>query len=569
MSDSSGSVYNVSDEQSLCDSDSQPNVTNSSSPSDGNARKRKRRLSSATNPFKRRAGVANVDYLDLLNHDIDDTANKVCLEYDFNLPQSQVGLIFWSPLEKQLFFEALARLGRHDLPGIASSVGTKSVIEVRHYLHYLKEANTLRNQRRGDSFLEIAEYPAAVELSQQCCHALEQAADTISLKQETEEIKRETKKWGDCWNVTPEVAEKLAVDVESSNNHAPGFARLFDVPRWLQLSKQVLMNSSVPGDNWHSIGQDPPSIWATALDDFYSLAVSHTRRLVQMTLFISMSRIKAERLSQPEIRDVVHRWDAETAVKSLGLALDSRHFWLRCARRLRLRVCRHMSTRDDSVEEDMTYDDLEAELARGPEVVWEGHQSDEDETGTQSTIQTDKSSTPKDDVDPTTYDELEAELVGEQPDEDATGTQATMQIDESSTPADHEEPSDTSFEDEPSFSDQEQEEIAREADEVLWYTATNLRDEERSRRPLERRIAAERRQEEQAQEWDEYASYQAELSMWNILRRTPPLDMPKAQEPGRLKRCKLNVESMYSRVDDWASQLKFRHEWEMEEHRHN
>ncbi|RDA88052.1 hypothetical protein CP532_5257 [Ophiocordyceps camponoti-leonardi (nom. inval.)] len=522
MSNDSDSDYNIRDEQSLSASDSQQSdATALSASSDGNARKRKRRLPPAASPFKRQKGIFNADYLDLLNRDIDDAANRACLEDDFDLPQSQVGLTFWSPLEKQQFFEALARLGRHDLPGIASRVGTKGVIEIRHYLHYLKEACALRNQPGNDSFLEIAEYPAAVELSQQCCHALEQAADAISLKQEIEETKRETKKWGDCWNVTPEVAEKLVVgDEPCGGQHPPAFAELFDVPRWLQLSEQVLMNSSVPGDNWHSVGNDPPSIRATALDDFYSLAVSLTRRLVQTTLFISMSRIRSKRRAVPEIRDVVRKRDVEAAVKSLGLAPNTWHFWLRCARRLRLSVCRQLPTRQDSVEEPMT------------------------------------------------FDELEAELVGEQDDEDVARSEATIQPDEPSTSEDDEELPDESIKDEPLSSDEEQEDIAREANEVLWHTAVDLRDVDRTRRPLERLIALERRQEEQAQEWDAYASYQAELSMWRMLHETPPPDMPKAQEPGQLERSKLDVESIYFGDGDWTSQLKFRDEWETREDRH-
>ncbi|RCI09506.1 hypothetical protein L249_4080 [Ophiocordyceps polyrhachis-furcata BCC 54312] len=524
--DDSDSDYNVIDDQSLSASDSQqPNDTTAlSASSAGTARKRKRRLPPAASPFKRQRAIFNADYLDLLNHDIDDAANRACLDDDFDLPPNQVGLTSWSSLEKQLFFEALARLGRHDLPGIASRVGTKSVIEIRHYLHYLKEADAIRNQQAGDSFLEVAEYPAAVELSQQCCHALEQAADAISLRQENEEMKREAKKWGDCWNVTPDIAEQLVVGDDEDPSDAqppPAFAQLFDLPRWLQLSEQVLMNSSVPGDNWHSVGSDTPSIWATALDDFYSLAVSLTRRLVQTTLFISMSRIRSKKRIVPRTRDIVRRRDVEAAVKSLGLTPNTWHFWLTSARRLRLRVCRQLpATRNDGAEEE-----------------------------------------------PMTFDELEAELGAEQDDQDTAGTQATIQPDDSSTSEDDEQLPDVSVKDEPLSSDQEQQEIAREANEVLWYTAADLRDVERARRPLERRIAMERRQEEQAQEWDAYASYQAELSMWSMLRETPPQDMPKAQEPAQLERSKLDVEGMYSGGGDWTSHLTFRDEWEAAEDR--
>src|SRR6478752_8387374 len=93
--------------------------------------------------FKRQKGVLNTEYLDLLNRDIEDAAQRVCFTDDSEetvLYPSQMGLTYWSIPEKKLFFEAIARLGQSDLPGIASRIGTKSEIEVNHYLDVLRRA---------------------------------------------------------------------------------------------------------------------------------------------------------------------------------------------------------------------------------------------------------------------------------------------------------------------------------------------------------------------------------------------------------------------------------------------
>lgn len=464
-------------------------------------------------PFKRQKGAFNADYLELLNRDIDDAAHGVCLDDDFDLPRTQIGLTVWSPLEKRQFFEALARLGRRDLPGIASRVNSKSTVEIKHYIDFLQDAYDLRRHLHRRTLLETAEYPAAVELSQPCCHAQEEAADAVALRQEHRETQREEKKWGCRWNVSPAVAQSLD-QAHDADVHPPlPFAQLFHLGRWLRLSERFFMNSSIPGGNWTFVDHAPPSVWATAFDDFYSLVVSITRRLVQTTLFISMSRIRAKKELFPAMRDIVRKGDAEAAVVSLGMPLNAQQFWLKSARRLRLNVYRGLSDQgEESDEEPMTYDQVESCLSEG----------DEDKLA--------EASTP------------EQEAL---PDRDHGG-----------------DSSDDSREDHVSPEDQERRDISREANELLWYSAADLQDFRGARRALERSIAVERGQEEQAERRDEYASYQAEVGMWDVLQRKPPMEIPRKQEPGPLKRASVDVESIYPRKRDWTSQLKYRSEWE-------
>ena len=482
-------------------------------------RKRPAENAATYRPFKRHKGTLNTEYLELLNRDIDDAAHRVCLDDSNNLEHSQIGLTTWSPSEKRQFFEALARLGRHNLPGIASRVNSKSLVEIQHYIDFLQDAHGRRRQFDRRSILETAEYPAAVELSQQCCHAQEEASDAVSLRQEQKETQREEKKWGLNWDITPSIAAKLDRGQDADVNQPLLFASLFHLSRWLKLSDRFFMNSSIPGSNWNYVDDVPPSMWATTFEDFHSLAVSVTRRLVQATLFISMSRIRAKRELVPNTRDIVRRKDVEAAIASLGMPPNAQDQWLKSARRLRLEVYEELPDGDEEADgEPMSYDEVEAALS-----------DEQDGNGprqTKANIFTQNATSDVDDVE----------------DEDSASD-----VDEEKI----------------SPNDEEEHEINREANEILWYSVAGIRDVQSARQALKQRIAAERRQEKQADCADEYASYQAETEMWSVLHEKPPMDIPKKQDPGRLQRSNLDVESMYPVRSDWASHLQYRGEWEM------
>jgi hypothetical protein len=463
-------------------------------------------------PFKRQRGLLNADYLDLLNRDIDDAAHRVCLEDQIDLPPSQIGLSFWTALEKKQFFEAISRLGKHDLTGIAARIESKSVVEVKHYLRILQESSEGRNRNHGRSILEPAEYPAAVELSQPCCHAQEEVADAISIRQEVRESQREESKWEKYWDITLRVAASLEKETEGASTATVPFAQIFHIPRWLKLSDRMFMNSSIPGSNWRNIDDHSPSIWATSFDDFYSLAVSITKRLVQSTLFISMSRIRAKSELIPGTRNIVRKKDVEAAVASLGLAANARDWWRKSARRLRLDVYEEPPDRkEDAEEEPMSYEEVEEALA-----VEEGAP-------------------------------LEAASVHRQlRDDQSSDDEGDSALDSDDEDAQKEEKND----------------IDREANEILWYAVGDIRDMQSARRALQLRIATERRQEEQANLRDEYASFQAESGMWQVLQKRPPTELPRVQDPGPLLRSNLDVESIYPMDRGWADRLQYYGEWE-------
>ncbi|KAH6895440.1 hypothetical protein B0T10DRAFT_216408 [Thelonectria olida] len=483
--------------------------------------------------FKRKKGILNMDYLDLLNADIEDAAHRVTVTKEADVESSQFGVSFWSSSEKKLFFEAAARLGQDDLLGIAAFIGTKSEVEVNHYLSILRRAQLLRQREGLRPAIEFPEYPAAVELSQPLCHALDEAADAISVRQEHKEELREEGKWGELWDISPKILQKLEKAEEAAESQALPSARLFHLRHWLSLSERIFMNSSIPSDNWHFIDSCPPSMWATTFEDFHSLAISITRRLVQTTIFLSMSRIRSKRELTHTTQNIIKRQDVEAAVASLGLTPNSRQFWLRCARRLRLEVYEEPPSRDEEADQDpLTYSKVEQAL-----------RSDEDE------ITDEDAGLPS-----TEHEEDEPRLRDRLDEEDFKDEEIKDEIPDESE-------SDASL----SESDEEEAAITQDANEVLHFSAADFPKTHRTKQSLHNRVAAERRQELLAEECDQHASWQAEAELWELLEKKPPMELPKVREPGALPKSKLDTESMFPIERDWRTKTRYHGEWEVEE----
>lgn len=508
----SGSVYSESEVDGSSQDGQDDDQDNDENPS----LKRRAEEDLAPRTFKRQKGILNIDYLDLLNADIQDAAHRVCLVAEAGqLEPSQFGVVLWTSAEKHLFFEALARLGQDDLPGIAGRIGTKSEVEVKHYLSILQRAQLLRQREALRSSLEFSEQSSAVELSQQCCHALDEAADAVSVRQERKEQLREESKWSQCWDITPRIARKLDKGDAAIGGQDLVFARLFNTQAWLRLSDRVFMNSSIPSENWNFIESTPPSMWATTFEDFYSLAVSLTRRLVQTTLFLSMARIRAKRELIPSTRDIVRVQDVEAAIASLGLKPNSREFWRKCARRLRLDVYEEPPDRNDEGEQEpLSYVQVE-EAFPGDEHVEPNVEPEP--------IQLDEELTSGDDI-----------LDGSDSD--------------SSAP----------------ILDEEEVAIDQEANEILRYSVADFPETHRKKQSLKNRIITERRQEQYAEECDHYANWKAEGAMWDLLQKRPPIEPPKVHEPGPVPRSKLDVESIFPIGRDWRDRTKYHSEWEAE-----
>jgi RNA polymerase I-specific transcription initiation factor RRN5 len=328
--------------------------------------KRKQEGSASEVRAKRLKGFYNNDYRELFNSEIRDAAARsITDDYD-PLKTRQIGSSIWTPEEKDVFFSALSRLGRDNVRGIALRIGSKSEPEVQEYIYLLNE-NLKGKLRSQFGFTDI---PAAYEISEECCDLLERAGDVLASRQELNEEQKEKTKWGDFWLLTSNVNKRIEErrkeeDGQQGIQDALPAANLFNLKNWLQLSRTIFMNPAEPvgGDNWQVLAEpgETPAIRATAFEDFHSLAVSITKRIVSTALFCAMSRQRATGRKAAHRGDVSKN-DVEMALKILGLKINSNQFWISCARRNHLDIYEEDSDSDDEVV--IAYDEVERELGK-------------------------------------------------------------------------------------------------------------------------------------------------------------------------------------------------------------
>lgn len=500
-------------------------------------------------PYKKAKGTAfNHGYLSLLNTDIEDAAAQYAPHDRQHLPASQIGMTGWNSVEKELFFEALSRLGKDDIQGIARRIRTKGQLEVRQYIQLLQDVTSREKKERKLVHLCLEDVPAAIEISPQCSAALEEAADAIATRQETHEKSLERKQWGDNWLITPFNYRKM--EAESSGD-MPAL-ELFRVSSWLRLPERVFMNANFPENNWQFVSEENPSIRATALDDFYSLAVSVTKRLVAATIYVAQSRIHAKKNVhyKHEAHNLVWVKDVEAAALSIGLKTDSGKFWAGCARRLRLDV--------------YDYDGQENE--------------DDNAAGAESGANSDAED------EPMTYDEVEAALGGanareasarpadDSEDEELVSLSDTPSLDELSDLDDQPSPAQLPYEptsaqvpvedDEPEL-DINEEAVRTETKELLLYTAQDNPPTTRTRQAAEYRIRRELQHVAYADALDARASQREERRLWQMLGRDPPEEFMKVKVPDHAPHRSLHgVDDMYPSTGDWRNSVKYVSDWE-------
>jgi hypothetical protein len=497
-------------------------------------------------PFKRAKGAFNRDYLDLLNVDIEDAAAQYVPHGEPELPPSQVGLTYWTSVEKELFFTALSRLGRDDIPGIARRIRTKGELEVRQYLKLLQDAAVARKREYELEPLYPQDFPAAVEVSPKCNAALEEAADALASKQERFEESVEEMRWDDDWLITPFTYKNL--EKEAPPN-MPSLG-LFRVSAWLELSERLFMNANYPENNWQCVSNENPSIRTTALEDFHSLAVSITKRLVAATIYVSESRARAKQDLDPnrKPKEIVRRKDVEAAVLSLGMKTSNKTFWTGCARRLRVDVLHDDDDDDNDYDADghgngaedidrdeddvklMTHDEVEAALGGMGAVtdVSIGNQN-EDEPDLVSL-----SDTPS-------LDGL-SDLDGSQPEERAATPHA-------------EQPEETIF-------NVDREDVAKEAKELLLHTAMPYPITTRTRQAVEGRIRNELQHVAYADVLDAKASQREERRLWSMLGRNALDDVDRIKVPERgPKRTMHTVDEIYLSRAEWREKLDYMSQW--------
>ncbi|KAM5448809.1 hypothetical protein McanCB49686_007020 [Microsporum canis] len=307
-------------------------------------RKRKRVEKWAWNKRENHLRRANAQPIASYQELLDDTIDTITKEpsHGAAIHASQLGIVTWSAEEKINLFSALARKGKSAVSEIASIVGTKSRIEVQQYLmeiqQALQEQQMTEKNVRGITFSDIH---AAAEISEECCLALEKVANSLSVREEQAHNISGRRKYKDMWLVDSNAATYLEEKINTKD--------ISDVD-----------------PNAHHI-----------FTDFYTLAVSLTRRLVQSSIFFALSRLRAMDERGLDRNRVVRKDDVYAALGTLKIRRNSREFWIHAARRCSLDVREYVS-KGSFKTTLLSYDEVERRLSASHLELPEPQQTEED-----------------------------------------------------------------------------------------------------------------------------------------------------------------------------------------------
>jgi hypothetical protein len=335
------------------------------------------------------------------------------------LPSSQIGVSWWSAEEKEVFFLALSRYGQDNIRAISKKIKGKSEMEVREYLLLLQESYVQHHLKHDHLTHTVAlrDIPAAIELGVECQKSLDTAGDALAWYQENFEVKQEQKRHGDYWLLGEDLAMKIEDAVsdelvvgtptkedEGEHSDSPNdpqgepltivkedeeildpsgspeddksfhsrkdpsllasipAARLLNLKNWLKLSRQVFMNSARRrrSNNWRDIAgpDEEPSMYYTAFEDFHRLVISVTRRLVQATIFQTLSRLRAQDQGKKPKHTKIMLRDAKNAIEILGMPRNAREYWITVPRRCGIYIY------DELPRPRMSYKNVEAQLRK-------------------------------------------------------------------------------------------------------------------------------------------------------------------------------------------------------------
>ena len=314
----------------------------------------------------------NDKYRVLFNSTVEDITSRGYSE-GAPFPSNQIGVTIWSSEEKEFFFFVLARRGRHDIKGIAADIGSKSESEVYTYLELLQNATAEKNAHaHRKRLLQIDDMEPALEVSQQCCAALDLAAEAASVLQHMEEERKERQVHANFSILTPALAKwanrglQAGEEGEQEVLQSLPAATLLNLKSFLTLSERVFMNSSVAENNWRTYVErrQLPSITYTAFSDMHTLTISVTRRLIQSSLFFAMSRIRTMGTSSYYApKQHVKTRDVVAALNVLCMEANGRKTWMGTARKCRLRVYETVTNRKAQGKR-YSYDEVEAILSK-------------------------------------------------------------------------------------------------------------------------------------------------------------------------------------------------------------
>ena len=292
-------------------------------------------------------------------------------DYD-HYEEEQLGAVFWTDQEKEIFFRVLQRKGKNGIKEIADAIETKSELEVQEFLRLLRRGMERQHlvDRRHIHSIVLGDVPAAAEIGLECCKVLDDYSTVLSLQEEQTLNVAGKKKCRDMWTIDNKVAQEMDKKAEDEDSDFPSYstghfiARLFYMENWIRLSDRVFMNAGDDRweDNWRSIAftGERPSMTADGFSDFYALAVSLTRRLVQSSIFFAMSRLRAGARS---FAKTVRANDVRAALNVLNMTHNRSDFWIGAPRRCGLDVA-DVRNRKGWQALYYTYDEVEDILSK-------------------------------------------------------------------------------------------------------------------------------------------------------------------------------------------------------------
>ncbi|CAD0054792.1 unnamed protein product [Aureobasidium pullulans] len=388
----SGSEYHSEDDQ-IDDDDSENEAnsirsgsskTSARSSNAGSLKKSKMKTSVQPQIVKSSKATYSDAYRDYYNDHVEELAHPF-LPRTSGLPASEIGIIVWTPLEKEILFQKVSTLGKNNIRAVSDAIKTKSESEVRQYLTLLNQGTVEGNVTLALPVFSAADVAPAVEISKQSEDLLEEYADGLARYQLKSDQKREKKRHGDYWLLTDEIAEEVEDEVmahdewymnskiydeeedgerelepedtvdgqDKINGHLndvktdqdgfePGINGGQSIARegapqtgepdqeFAEPAEELMVPAAELLDlpiwtNFVTSRHETPSMYQTAFQDFHNLTVSLTRRLVQATIFQTMTRLRARDKDQPSTTITVN--DVRTAADILELPPNSREFW--------------------------------------------------------------------------------------------------------------------------------------------------------------------------------------------------------------------------------------------------
>ncbi|CAK7218409.1 hypothetical protein SEUCBS140593_003537 [Sporothrix eucalyptigena] len=552
---------------------------------------------------KRARKSLNMPYMAVLHDDMDDARRQYIPSGQTWHEATQVGLTVWTSEEKELFYEAVSRLGRDDIPGIAGRLlGSKSELEVHQFLHFL-QTDTGRRRFEARAPLHrplLSDFPAATEISEACCAALEKTADVVARREDNQYSRDEYLKWGHHWLVKGdncrdlskaalEVAGMPNDDEASYQSPAPdgGFRgeriaeigaqlrpdavpplALFHVKNMLLLSERVFMNGIDEDAHYMGLGDALPSAHLSALHDLYELVYALTQRVAATAMHICQFRYQSDHRLARKTKRLVRRRDVHAAVASLGLKKDAQAFWARCPRRLGLNVSRSA----------VAFADVDG--ASRLEVASEPAKKDGLSEDEESYREEDESSGEDEDEDDDimTYDEVEKQLLPENNGSlvDLANTTEAM-IEDIDSSSSYDVSDETSSDSGDNANNRNaattlmEKRINEEANEIIRYSATGYPNASWARTSLKNRIRDELKEEEYACAVDDLASRRDELYLWAVLGQEPPSTLNASSlgenatphvEGFSVEARRYPVDEVVQTGSNWRAKLQYEAEWE-------